>query len=128
MKNYQECNEENIEDMNSEIGNRIREERLRCGLSQGKLGVEIGQANGNQISKYEMGKSVPIKTLQKIAHVLDVDVTYLQTGKVATSDMPEMTCEQREYIFKLLNLPGNYQERIFGAIDNFADAERALQI
>lgn len=128
MKNYQECNEKNIENMNSAIGNRIREERLRCGLSQGKLGVEIGHANGNQISKYEMGKPVPIKTLQKIANVLDVNVTYLQTGKVATSDMPEMTCEQREYIFKLLNLSGNYQERIFGAIDNFTDAERALQI
>ena len=124
MSKYQEYEEQDIE-----IGKRIREARLRCdGMSQHTLGIAIGQANGNQISKYEMGKPVPIKTLQKIANVLDVNVTYLQTGKVATSDMPEMTCEQREYIFMLLNLPGNYQERIFGAIENFADAERALQI
>lgn len=124
MSKYQEYEEQDIE-----IGKRIREARLRFdGMSQHTLGIAIGQANGNQISKYEMGKPVPIKTLQKIANVLDVNVTYLQTGKVATSDMPEMTCEQREYIFKLLNLPGNYQERIFGAIDNFTDAERALQI
>lgn len=118
---------EEYEKIDIEIGNRIREERLCNKLSQHDLGIEIGQANGNQISKYEMGKAVPAKTLQKIAQALDVDVVYLQTGKFDSGAMIEMTHEQQDYIVRLLRLPVEYQNRIFGAITNFENAEKALQ-
>ena len=122
MSKYQKYDETDIE-----IGARIREERLRLKYSQHDLGIEIGQANGNQISKYEMGKAIPIKTLQKIAKALNVNITYLQTGKVDTNSMVEMTCEQQDYIVRLLSLPVEYQNKIFKAISSFEDAEKALQ-
>ena len=116
------------EQINIEIGQRIREERLRKGISQCKLGIEIGQANGNQISKYEAGKAVPMKTLQTIAQILKVDVTYLQTGKEISVDSPKVTPKQRDYITRLLSLPEDYQERIFKAICHFEDIENSLQM
>lgn len=124
MSRYQQ-----YEKLDIEIGNRIRESRLSCDkMSQNTLGINIGHANGNQISKYEMGKPVPIKTLQKIASELNVDIRYLQTGKADVDDSIEMTPEQREYFIKLLSLPEEYQNKIYSAITYFEKAEKALQL
>lgn len=62
------------------IGERIREERKKQGLTQKRLGELCGIAEPT-IRKYELGKLNPkYQTSQKIADALDVDTSYLMNG------------------------------------------------
>lgn len=55
-------------------GKKIKEIRMKKGMTQKKLGELCGIADAN-IRKYENGKQNPkIETLQKIANALDVDI------------------------------------------------------
>lgn len=59
------------------LGQRIRELRVRQGLSQDKLALMIGSSSkgGAYISRMELGKCNPsIKVLSRIAKALDVKV------------------------------------------------------
>lgn len=59
------------------IGERIRELRLECGLSQTQLADKIGVAT-NTISQYESGKSkTSIDVLANLAVELDTTTDYL---------------------------------------------------
>ncbi|MCD8007179.1 MAG: helix-turn-helix domain-containing protein [Oscillospiraceae bacterium] len=60
-----------------EIGKRIREERLKLGLTQSELG-EILFVKGKQISNYENGKLfVPIEMLVNMCKLFDCEMGYL---------------------------------------------------
>lgn len=60
-----------------EIGEKIKELRKEKGLTQKKLGELCGMAD-TTIRQYELGIRNPkIKTLEKIATALDVNVQYL---------------------------------------------------
>ncbi len=63
------------------IGKRMREARLRAGLSQRRLGIEAGIdefAASPRINQYERGKHVPdLATAERIAKVLKIPVPYL---------------------------------------------------
>jgi transcriptional regulator with XRE-family HTH domain len=62
------------------IGDRLREARLRAGLSQRELS-EPGVSYA-YISRIEAGVRTPsIKVLRKLAPKLDVSVSWLETGK-----------------------------------------------
>ncbi len=67
--------------MANEIGKRIRELRLKKGLTQKELGALCGIAEPN-IGKYELGKQNPkYGTLFKIADALNVPYDYLLFGE-----------------------------------------------
>lgn len=56
------------------VGQRLRAERLRLGLSQTELGVGMG-VTFQQVQKYERGMNrVSASTLAKAAHVLGIKV------------------------------------------------------
>jgi transcriptional regulator with XRE-family HTH domain len=59
-------------------GERIRQLRTQCGLSQGALGKGIGK-DGQYVSKLERGilTSVTTDTLEQLAGVLDCSADYL---------------------------------------------------
>ena len=58
--------------------NRIKELRLKTGLTLRALGEKVGLANST-LSQYETGKREPrLETWQKIADYFDVSVPYLQ--------------------------------------------------
>ncbi len=60
-----------------ELGERIRELRTECGLSQKQLAAEIGVAT-NTVSQYESGKSkTSIDVLANLAAALDTTTDYL---------------------------------------------------
>jgi len=63
------------------IGKRIREARLRSGLSQRLLGIRAGIdefAASPRINQYERGKHVPdLRTAERLAKVLGVPAPYL---------------------------------------------------
>ena len=63
------------------VGKRIREARLRTGLSQRRLGIKAGIdefAASPRINQYERGKHAPdFSTAERLAKVLGVPVPYL---------------------------------------------------
>lgn len=62
------------------VAKRLKEARLRSGLSQERLGVEAGideMSASARMNQYERGKHIPdLGTLMRIAVVLDVPVSY----------------------------------------------------
>ena len=62
----------------SYLGEKIKELRSLSNLSQAELGRRVGVQRA-AIQKYEKGTvdNIPIKTLEKIARVLDVSPAYL---------------------------------------------------
>lgn len=59
-------------------GEKIKQIRLRKGLTQSELGKRCGMAD-SQIGVYERGESIPrTGTLSRIAEALDVDLAALK--------------------------------------------------
>lgn len=62
------------------FGKRLREARLRVGIAQDRLGVEIGLDEGTasaRISRYETGvHEPPFDIARKIASVLQIPIAY----------------------------------------------------
>ncbi|MGC3979679.1 MAG: helix-turn-helix transcriptional regulator [Steroidobacteraceae bacterium] len=62
------------------VASRLKEARLRAGLSQKQLGIQAGinQFSASaRINQYERGKHTPdLQTLSKLAAVLDTPVPY----------------------------------------------------
>jgi len=73
------------------LAKRLKEARLRAGLTQAKLGVLAGidEASASaRMNQYERGKHEPDwLTVQRIAQVLDVPVAYLYAEDDATAEM-----------------------------------------
>lgn len=69
----------------SVFAKRMREARLKAGLSQEKLGVLAGideMSSSARMNQYERGKHVPDLSLaERIARVLDVPECYLYCGE-----------------------------------------------
>jgi transcriptional regulator with XRE-family HTH domain len=65
----------------SVIGKRIREARLRVGLSQKQLGINAGIdefSASPRVNQYEQGKHVPdLRTAERLAKVLQVPTPFL---------------------------------------------------
>ena len=58
--------------------------RLEKKLSRDEMAKQIGFVGPTQLSRYETGKAEPnIKTLSKIAEILNLDLHWLITGKAA---------------------------------------------
>lgn len=67
----------------SGIGDRLREERERLGLSQGGFG-EIGGVKANAQGNYEKGERFPDAAYLAAVAERGVDVLYVITGKHST--------------------------------------------
>lgn len=62
------------------LAERIRAQRLVCGLTQYELGALIG-SNKNAISRYENGHVTPaLPTLKRLADALTVSIGWLTEG------------------------------------------------
>lgn len=60
------------------IGERIKKERERLGLSQAELGRLVGYSSRSTINKIEKGeRDIPRDKVAKFAQVLDVNPAYL---------------------------------------------------
>ena len=67
------------------VARRLREARIRSGLSQERLGIEAGideMSASARMNQYERGKHVPdLGTLVRIAAVLQIPVSYFYAVK-----------------------------------------------
>ena len=80
------------------IGMRIQEQRIKCGMSGAMLGAYLG-INQNQVSRIETGKAkCSLEHLFVIAQVLNCSADYLLFGK---KQMPVLTQMQVDLIEQL---------------------------
>ena len=80
------------------IGMRIQEQRIKCGMSGAMLGAYLG-INQNQVSRIETGKAkCSLEHLFVIAQVLNCSADYLLFGK---KQMPILTQMQVDLIEQL---------------------------
>lgn len=76
MNSYK-TGDENENSQESKFLKRLAEERKKK-YTQEELAEKIGHKNGQSISNWETGKSIPnIATIMKLADVLDCDIDYL---------------------------------------------------
>jgi len=66
----------------NKIGALIREERLRRGMTQEKLGAKIGVGKA-QISKIENGRGLTIRTVNKVSDALNLSAIVRLVGEVS---------------------------------------------
>jgi transcriptional regulator with XRE-family HTH domain len=87
-----------------EVGQRIRVQRLQCGLSQAALANQIG-VTFQQVQKYEKGVNrLGAGRLTKIAKVLGVPVTTF-FGAHDPEDLEGSNCGTASSALKLLMVP-----------------------
>ena len=69
------------EDLNKEIGRRIKNRRLKLNMSQDELAQKCGYKSRSSINKLELaensGRSLPFSKLEVLARALDVSIEYL---------------------------------------------------
>jgi transcriptional regulator with XRE-family HTH domain len=95
----------------SVVARRLKEARLRAGMSQGKLGILAGMdkfSASARISQYEHGKHMPdLQTLTRLANVLKTPVPYFYCEDpelaAAIVRFSEMSKAQRRKLLKLLD-------------------------
>ncbi|MHA1152775.1 MAG: helix-turn-helix domain-containing protein [Alphaproteobacteria bacterium] len=68
------------DEIDIEIGKRLRQARVAAGLSQTEIGVQLG-ISFQQVQKYEKGRNrIGGGRLYKIARILGVKITYFFDG------------------------------------------------
>ena len=76
--NHQEIKERSTVD--AFIGARVRQRRSELGISQSKLGEQLG-ITFQQVQKYENGKNrISASSLYRISRILGVDISYFVEG------------------------------------------------
>lgn len=70
------------------FGERLKEERLRVGMSQIELANAIGMSQGSQ-TLYETGKRNPDMAYLTAIQELGLDAAYIVTGAFAEIDIPK---------------------------------------
>ena len=86
------------ENQRMNIGMRIQEQRVKCGMSGATLGAYLG-ISANQVSRIETGKAkCSLEHLFVIAQVLNCSADYLLFGK---KQMPVLTQMQVDLIEQL---------------------------
>jgi transcriptional regulator with XRE-family HTH domain len=90
----------------TEVGRRVRTQRLSKGMSQTELGVKIG-VTFQQVQKYENGVNrIGAGRLSRIAEVLEVPVTFFFPDENGASSFP---ADEGDSPFALLSTSGAIQ-------------------
>lgn len=87
-----------------QVGKKIRERRLICGLSQADLAKKAG-ISPQQIQKYETGVTrATIDKLYELAEALSVDISYFLTN--ISENAAELHCEKKTFDYDNSNVDG----------------------
>lgn len=88
----------------SVIGERLREERVRLGLSQAALG-ELGGVKANAQGNYEKGDRYPDAAYLAAVSEHGVDVLYVVTGQRTPHIASSFTAAEAELVAHYRQLP-----------------------
>jgi transcriptional regulator with XRE-family HTH domain len=86
-----------------QVGMRLRQRRLALGLTQAKLGEQLG-VTFQQVQKYEKGRNrIGASRLQEIARVLGTPAAYFFEGQALSSSASGMRePDQQAYVIDFL--------------------------
>lgn len=86
------------------FGERLKEERLRVGMSQIQLAQAVGMSQSTQ-TLYETGKRNPDIAYLGAVHELGLDAAYIVTGAFLEGDIPK---DEQEFlaVFRKLDRRG----------------------
>lgn len=97
------------------IGNRIKEQRMKLGVSQSELSVKIG-VEQSSLSKYENGINMPaIDTLIKLSNVLKCTPNEFLQDYI---DFPMRTNRYRSLTFVLDKIPDECMDKAARILQN----------
>lgn len=88
----------------SGIGERLREERERIGLSQGAFG-EIGGVKANAQGNYEKGDRYPDAAYLACLSARGIDVLYVVTGERTPMPADCLSAEEAEFLHHYRQIP-----------------------
>ena len=95
------------------LGERIKEQRKKLGLSQKELGDKV-QVSQRQISKYEKNDSVPpLDQIEKLAEALEVPIGYFVYQSTKMNMHTGKIIEQDKSPYKIKNIANKPPEREF---------------
>ncbi|WCR53291.1 MAG: hypothetical protein PG981_000313 [Wolbachia endosymbiont of Ctenocephalides orientis wCori] len=87
-----------------QVGKKIRERRIICGLSQADLAKKAGISQ-QQVQKYETGVTrIVVDKLHKLAEALLVDISYFLTN--ISENAAELHCEKKTFDYDNSNVDG----------------------
>lgn len=109
------------------IGNRIKVERERQGISQTDMAKRI-KASKQTLYKYENDiiTNIPSDKIEAIANILNVSPGYLmgwenftEQAAIVDADLLCLTPKQKDYIIRISKLSEDKQECLWNVVDNF---------
>ena len=106
-------NPRRIQDLDLIIGQNIRTHRITAGLSQDKLGWQIGDISYQQIQKYESGANrISASRLMQVAEVLGKPITaFYPGGEIQSEDGEKIERLADWRILKAFNRIRNQKQR-----------------
>lgn len=88
------------ENQRMNIGMRIQEQRMKCGMSGATLGTYLG-ISANQVSRIETGKAkCSLEHFFVIAQLLNCSADYLLFGKIQMPVMSQMQVNLIEQLYQ----------------------------
>lgn len=106
----------------SGIGERLREERERLGLSQGAFG-ELGGVRANAQGNYEKGDRFPDAAYLAAVALQGVDVLYVVTGQRTPKPSSSLSGDESELVEHYRKLPEperQHTNKMVGALAEMA--------
>jgi len=108
-----------LNENNDQRGERLREERLRLGLSQKDFAALFGKKN-MAVMRYEKGDRVIGQDDLEALHVAGVDVYYLITGE---RTQPNLLSEETKELLKLWNsVEPSQKDTLMILVRNFSES------
>lgn len=99
--------------MNSEVGNRLREERELLCLSQALFAARVGISRMSQVN-YETGKRSPDADYLRAASEIGVDVGYVITGK--RSQAPDFYRMATVFVLEKIQIRTGFAEDVLSFV------------
>ena len=108
-----------VNENNDQRGERLREERLRLGLSQKDFAALFGKKN-MAVMRYEKGERVIGQDDLEALHIAGVDVYYLITGE---RNQPNLLSDDAKELLKLWdNVEPSQRDTLMTLVRNFAES------
>ena len=99
------------------FGERLKEERLRVGMSQIQLAQAIGMSQSTQ-TLYETGKRNPDMAYLTAVQDLGLDVAYIVTGGFVECDIPK---DEQEFLAVFRKLDRRGRMCVMGTMLGYLD-------
>lgn len=105
-----------MDNVNKAIGQLLRQERKKRGLSQEKMG-ELLNITFQQFQKYEKGiNGISLSYFIKLSAYLGIDIEKFCRLAMAESQLSQTAAQDLRFVKEFIDLPVNTRARIIGLL------------